>query len=158
MTCWMLYHMVYRYSCPNCLTFRLYSYSNRLTFVSVGFFTLFVMFSCAPDPCQICRVTLSPLVGFCSESFLCLGVNKIPIIIIIKKTDTELFLEHLNSRNERISFTMESEKDGSLPYMDVLFTRQTDGTLKRKVFKNPRIPTDTCNSIRTTPYQQREVW
>ena len=33
------------------------------------------MFSCAPDSCQICRVTLSPLVGFCSESFLCLGVN-----------------------------------------------------------------------------------
>ena len=59
------------------------------------------------------------------------------VISIIKKTDTELFLEHLNSQNEKISFTMESEKDGSLPYMDVLFTRQTDGTLKRKVFQKP---------------------
>ena len=46
-------------------------------------------------------------------------------------------MEHLNSQNEKISFTMESEKDGSLPYMDVLFTRQTDGTLKRKVFQKP---------------------
>ena len=42
---------------------------HRLTFVSVGFFVLFVVFSCAPDPCQICRVILSPLARFSSESF-----------------------------------------------------------------------------------------
>ena len=50
-----------------------------LHFVSVGVFTLFVMFSCAPDPCRICQVILSPLVRFCSESFLCpiASINKI---------------------------------------------------------------------------------
>ena len=68
------------------LTFCPHSSSNCLTFcVGRVFFTLFVMFSCAPDPCRICQVILSPLVRFCSESFLCpiASINKIIIIIII---------------------------------------------------------------------------
>ena len=70
------------------LTFCPYSSSNCLTFcVGRVFFTLFVMFSCAPDPCRIFQVILSPLVRFCSESFLCPTIASINKIIIIKSED-----------------------------------------------------------------------
>ena len=57
------------------------------------------------------------------------------IISIIKKSDGDILLEELKKQHTKIAFTMEKEKDGSLPFMDVRFTRRTDGTLARRVFQ-----------------------
>ena len=66
-------------------------------------------------------------------------VNK--IITVVKKYGAEKFLQHLNNQHPRIQFTMEQEKDRSLPFMDVRFTRRRNGTLARSVYQ------------KTDPYQ-----
>ena len=43
-------------------------------------------------------------------------------------------LEQLNTWHPNIKFTIEHELEGSLPFLDVLMTRTTDGTLMRRVF------------------------
>ncbi|KAJ4448198.1 hypothetical protein ANN_10212 [Periplaneta americana] len=49
----------------------------------------------------------------------------------------EDFLLHLNSQHEQIQFTMETEKDGQLPFLDVLVYRQENGALGHKVYRKP---------------------
>ena len=45
------------------------------------------------------------------------------------------FFEHLNSQSVDIKFTMEVEKNGSIPFLDVLVYKKTDGYLGHKVFR-----------------------
>ena len=45
------------------------------------------------------------------------------VIAVVKKDGGQSLLQHLNSQHPRIKFTMEEEKDGTLPFMDVRFTR-----------------------------------
>ena len=45
------------------------------------------------------------------------------------------FHEHLNGVNGHIQFTVEKEKDGVLPFLDVLLTRDLDGTIKTSVYR-----------------------
>lgn len=47
------------------------------------------------------------------------------------------FLDHLNGVHPNIKFTMEVEKDGSLPFLDVMTTRKPDGTLGHAVYRKP---------------------
>ena len=47
----------------------------------------------------------------------------------------DLFLEHLNSRDPSIQFTMEVEENGMLPFLDVHVIRKPDGSLTFKVFR-----------------------
>ena len=42
---------------------------------------------------------------------------------------------HLNDVRPTIKFTMELEKDGSLPFLDTKLTRREDGTLNVTVFR-----------------------
>ena len=42
-------------------------------------------------------------------------------------------MKHLNSINSHIQFTVE-EKDGCLPFLDVLLMRDTDGSVQTSVF------------------------
>ena len=41
----------------------------------------------------------------------------------MKKEKSKLFLEHLNQQHEKIEFTMEEERNDSIPFMDVRFTQ-----------------------------------
>nr|XP_060622650.1 uncharacterized protein LOC132769734 [Anolis sagrei ordinatus] len=47
------------------------------------------------------------------------------------------FLEHLNSIHPNIQFTMEKEKEGRLPFLDVLVIRKPDQQLGHTVYRKP---------------------
>jgi hypothetical protein len=45
-----------------------------------------------------------------------------------------------------IKFTMEMEKNGSLPFLDVLITKKPGGSLGHTVYRIPSPFTKTCSS------------
>ncbi|KDR09574.1 hypothetical protein L798_00533 [Zootermopsis nevadensis] len=47
------------------------------------------------------------------------------------------FLDHLNSVHENIQFTMETEKDGHLPFLNIDIHRKPDGSLGHKFYCKP---------------------
>ena len=58
--------------------------------------------------------------------------------VIIKKTQKESFINHINSIDEKIQFTMEdSREDGSMPFLDTLVTPCPDGSLSTRVYRKP---------------------
>ena len=59
------------------------------------------------------------------------------------------FHQHLNQQNPNIQFTMELEKEGCIPFLDVLVIREKDH-LATTVYRNPPIPTDTSPLVPTT--------
>lgn len=54
--------------------------------------------------------------------FYCRYVDDI-FALFRTKRDSELFLEHINSLHSNIKFTCENEKDGRLPFLDVIVKR-----------------------------------
>ena len=46
-----------------------------------------------------------------------------------------LFLGHLNSLSDSIKFTMEIEVDSCLPFLDILLSRNEDGSISHRVFR-----------------------
>ena len=56
---------------------------------------------------------------------------------IVKKGTVEALLGHLNSARPSIKFTVEVEKDGTLPFLDTLFQRKRDGALDITVYRKP---------------------
>ncbi|XP_047999702.1 uncharacterized protein LOC125236815, partial [Leguminivora glycinivorella] len=56
---------------------------------------------------------------------------------ILPKSNVSTFLDHLNSIHSKIQFTMELEKDCSLPFLDVLILRNPDNSLGRTVYRKP---------------------
>ncbi|GJQ77708.1 hypothetical protein Trydic_g12829 [Trypoxylus dichotomus] len=47
------------------------------------------------------------------------------------------FLGHLNTQHPEIKFTMEVEKNGVMPFLDVLVTRKLNGRLGHSVYRKP---------------------
>ena len=56
---------------------------------------------------------------------------------ILKKGVAQGLLDHLNSIRPTIKFTIELEKDGTLPFLDVLLQREEDGNLDIMVYRKP---------------------
>ena len=56
---------------------------------------------------------------------------------IVKKGMAEALLGHLNSVRPSIKFTVEIEKEGTLPFLDTLLRRKGDGTLDFTVYRKP---------------------
>ena len=55
--------------------------------------------------------------------------------VILQQSHREEFLQHINSVDPSIQFTIEEAKqDGSMPFLDTLVTPQEDGTLTTSVY------------------------
>ena len=50
-------------------------------------------------------------------------------LIFDKQTNMELFFKYMNHQHNNIKFTKEIESDSTLPFLDVLITRNDDGHL-----------------------------
>ena len=57
------------------------------------------------------------------------------IFCIMKKSQVNSFLQHLNSIRPSIKFSMELETNGSLPFLDTLLSRKDDGHLNITVYR-----------------------
>ena len=47
--------------------------------------------------------------------------------------DCQLFLEYMNNQNDNIKFTLETENEDCLPFLDVMITRECDGSVSTSV-------------------------
>ncbi|XP_013149673.1 PREDICTED: uncharacterized protein LOC106111990 [Papilio polytes] len=59
------------------------------------------------------------------------------VFAIVSKRGVGQLLDHLNEMHPRIRFTTEEEKDGTLPFLDVLVKRESSGSLVHTVFRKP---------------------
>ena len=68
------------------------------------------------------------------------------------------FLNHLNSHSPHIQFTMEFEQNNSLPFLDLLVTRNDNGSLSHQVYRK-KTHTDRYLNARSHhhPFQQLGV-
>ena len=58
--------------------------------------------------------------------------------VIMKKSQKESFISHINSIDDKIQFTIEdSREDGSMPFLDTLVTPCSDGSLSTRVYRKP---------------------
>ena len=56
---------------------------------------------------------------------------------VITKTEVEGFLSHLNSLCPTITFTVEQEVDGKLPFLDTLLHHKNNGSLDISTYRKP---------------------
>ena len=58
-------------------------------------------------------------------------------LIFSSRSDMLSFFEHMNSQHENITFTKEEENNDTLPFLDILITRQTDLSLVTSLYRKP---------------------
>lgn len=56
---------------------------------------------------------------------------------ITKKKNVDIFLNHLNQQHPSIRFTMETENDNRIVFLDSLVTREPQGKLHTSVYRKP---------------------
>ena len=59
------------------------------------------------------------------------------VFSILKKVCTEGLLAHVNSIDDQITFTIEREVNGKLPFLDVSVRREDGGLLRTSVYRKP---------------------
>ena len=57
--------------------------------------------------------------------------------VVIKKNNLETFHEHLNNIEASIKFTMETESNNFLPFLDVLVVKEKSGNLTTELYQKP---------------------
>ena len=67
------------------------------------------------------------------------------ILSLVKRDKGQLLVDHLNKQHEKIRFTMEEERDGSLPFTDISFSRDEYGQVVREVYRKQHTPIGTCS-------------
>ena len=71
------------------------------------------------------------------------------VFSIYKKDYVEVFLHYLNGRDPNIQFTMEMERDGMLPFLDIQAQRTTEGLVQTSVYRKPTHSGVCCPFSRT---------
>ena len=56
---------------------------------------------------------------------------------VIEREHVDLFLEHVNSLCPTIQFTMKLEKEWTIPFLDILLTRGTEGKVNISMYRKP---------------------
>ena len=74
-------------------------------------------------------------------------------LIFKDKTDVDSFFQHMNNSHPNIKFTMETEHNETLPFLDILIIRQSDGTLTTQVYRKPTVLTLVFTSDGTVLFQ-----
>ena len=59
------------------------------------------------------------------------------VLAIIPENNQDLILNYINSINPSIQFTLELERNQTLPYLDIEIVRLKDGILKFKIYRKP---------------------
>ena len=60
------------------------------------------------------------------------------IFVVQQQSHKEQFCQHINTVDTSIWFTVEKARpDGSIPFLDILITPQSDGTFTTKVYRKP---------------------
>ena len=59
------------------------------------------------------------------------------VISAVSENEIVVLLQHLNSIEPSIQFTIERETDGKLPFLDTCVQRTTDGSLETVVYRKP---------------------
>ena len=64
---------------------------------------------------------------------------------VMKQHTRIIFLSYLNQQHPSIRFTMETENNNEIAFLDTLVTREPDayGKLLTSVYRNPHTPTST---------------
>ena len=57
---------------------------------------------------------------------------------ILDRENVDDFLQHLNNQQPSIHFTMETEKNNKLAFLDTAVLREPDGRLTTSVYRRPR--------------------
>ena len=58
-------------------------------------------------------------------------------LTILDRDQVDGFLQHLNNQQPTIRFTMETEKDNSIPFLDTSVIRDSNGLLTTSVYRKP---------------------
>ena len=58
-------------------------------------------------------------------------------LVFKDKTVFNSFVQHMNNSDPNIKFTMETKHNETLPFLDSLIIRQSDGTLTTQVYRKP---------------------
>ena len=64
-------------------------------------------------------------------------VGLVPLPPFLKTENVDAFHKHQNTINSSMQFTVEMETSGSIAFLDVLFTRELDGSLSTSIFRKP---------------------
>ena len=56
---------------------------------------------------------------------------------ILDRDQIDGFLQHLNNQQPTIRFTMETEKDNSIPFLNTSVIRDSNGLLTTSVYRKP---------------------
>ena len=59
------------------------------------------------------------------------------VFSIIQKSNLHDFFQHINSRHPKTKFTMETEENSQLPFLDTLIQRNRDNTISVRVYRKP---------------------
>ena len=64
-------------------------------------------------------------------------------LTILDRDRVDSFLQHLNSQQPTIRFTMETENDNKIAFLDASVSREPDGRLTTSVYRNQLTPINT---------------
>ena len=59
------------------------------------------------------------------------------VLSVVKRSLVQSLLDHLNGQHESITFTVEMEENGVLPFMDVVLKRSVSGKIETAVYRKP---------------------